>query len=365
MAIFLILFSQLISACSHKEQPKQKPAASGKPNNASPAKVRGWKLPISISEGEFYKIAGWLSDTEILYITNLQQASNVYRYDLISGKSELIYRSDHPIVTIQLSPTKKYLLVHSAPSSYEGEVTILDTKGNAKLKKSIASYDLVFEWNPYNESEILVSKFNEDWSFQIMLIDIKKSTTTDIPLPQPFIKWLTAKQIAFINWDHEQPALAAPLIKKDLANGNQTNLFQDVIQFTAFRDLLMTVTINEQESSKANYSFYENGMKKLWEFTTPQLSNYSDWLMPFFDYNDATGQFITLQPLSSGEADSYDEGFNLMEYDIKTQKQRKILEGLDNEPIAISPSGKSLLYGNSFEKIINLQEKKIYQALAE
>ncbi|GHH96975.1 hypothetical protein [Neobacillus kokaensis] len=366
LTIILILFTQIVSACAHREQLKVKiPAGNNKPKDTSPANVSEWKLPISIPEGEFYKSAGWLSESKILFITNLQQTSNVYRYDLLLGKSELIYHSDHPIVTLQISPSKKYFLIHSAPSSYEGVITVIDTNGKEKLKKSIASYELAFEWNPFDESQILISKFEEDWTFQVLLMNLKKFTTMDVSIPQPFIKWMAAKQIAFLNWEYDHPALDAPLTKKDLEDGKETTLFKNVTQFAAFKDVLMTVTINEEDQSHANYSFYNRTLKEIFKFSIPQLTNYSDWLIPFFDYTDTTGHFITFQPINSGEADTYREGFNLVEYDLRKGMHQTIMDGLENEPITVSPSGKAILYGNSFEQIIDLHEKKIYQIAAE
>jgi hypothetical protein len=361
--IFLIL---ILGACAQKEQLKQKaPAKNEKPKSPVTALGNQWKLPISIPEGEFYKIVGWLSGNQVLYISNIEQTSNVYRYDLLKGKSELVYKSEYPIVNVQISPSKKSILIHASPSSYEGLVTIIDTKGTELLKKSFASYELAFEWNPYKESEILVSKFDEDWSFQVLLLDLKKSNTTELNLSQPFIKWKNESEVALINWDENSPSLFAPLIVKNLENGMEKTLFPSVIDFSAFRDMFMTVSVNEQDQSIAKYSFFDKEMKKLFSFSMPQLTNYSDWVVPFYDYNEKKGQFITLSPLASGEADSYTDGFQLLVYNPKTGSSNLIKEGLENEPINLSPSGDALLYGNGFEKIIDIDSKKIYELIKE
>ncbi|WP_410888261.1 hypothetical protein [Neobacillus sp. 211] len=361
--IFLIL---ILSACAQKEQLKQKVTAkSEKPKTPATALGNEWKLPISIPEGEFYKFVGWLSGTQVLYITNLEQTSSVYQYNLLTGKSELIYKSEYPIVNVQISPSKKRMLIHTSPSSYEGIVTIIDIKGKEQLKKSFASYELAFEWNPYKESEILVTKFNEDWSFQVLLLDLNKSNITELTLPQPFIKWKGENEVAFINWDENNPSLFAPLIDRSLENGMEKTLFSSVIDFSEFRDLLVTVSVNEQDQSMANYSFFDKEMKKLFTFSIPQLTNYSDWLIPFYDYNEQKGQFFTFSPVTSGEADSYTEGFQLLSYNPKNGSSSLIMDGLENEPIHLSPSGDALLYGNQFEKIIDIKAKKIYELIKE
>lgn len=361
--IFLILF---LGACTEKGQMKHKePTINDKPISPVSKQGENWKLPISIPEGEFSKLVGWLSRTQVLYITNLEQTSSVYRYDLITGKSEFIYKSDYPIVNAQISPSKKSILIHASPSSYKGMVTIIDTKGTEQLKQSFASYELVFEWNPYNESEILVTNFAEDWSFQVILLDLKKSNTTELIMSQPFIKWKDENEVAFINWDQNSPSLFAPLIKRNLGNGMAKTLVPSVINFSFFHDMLMTVSVDDQDQLKASYSFFDKKMKKLFTFSIPQLTKYSDWLVPFYDYSEQTGQFITFSPLTSGEADSYTDGFQLVTYNPKKGSSSLILPGLENEPINVSPAGNALLYGNRFEKIIDLDAKKIYELIKE
>lgn len=366
LMIILILLTLLISACTKSDHLKPKTSQTNeKPKDTSPSRIRDWQLPISIPEGEFYRLAGWLSDTQVVYITNHEQTSNVYRYDLLSGKSELLYHSDYTIVNLLISPSKKHMLIHSSPSSYEGLVTIIDRNGTERLRESIPSYELVFEWNPYNESEVLVSKFDEDWTFQVMLLDMEQSKTTALSLTQPFVKWLSTKNIAYLNWDEENPTLVAPLLMKELESGKETVLFEEAIQFAMFREMLLTISVKERDSSKALYSFYDKQLKELFSFSIPLLSKFSDWLVPFFDYNESTGCFITFQPVTSGEADSYTEGFDLVEYSVQKKRNQLLMEGLENEPVQFSPSGEAVLYGNSFEKIIDLQERKIYQVIDE
>ncbi len=348
------------------DQPNQKiPAKNEKPIEPAPALGTEWKFPISVPEGEFDKFVGWIAESQILYVTNLEQTSSVFVYNLLSGKSELIYSTQNPIVNVQISPSKKNILIHSAPSSYEGLVTIIDPKGKELLKQSFPSYELVFEWNLYNESEILVSKFEEDWSFQLFLLDIKNDRTTEIFMPQPFVKWMNEGELAYLNWDENNPSLVAPLNVKGIENGSEKTVFPAAIHFSTFRNLFMTVTKNEQDQSLAIYSFFDKQMKKLFTFSIPQLSKFSDWLVPFYDYNEQKGQFITFSPLTSGEMDSYTGGFQLLTYDIQQGSSRLIMKGMENVPLNFSPSGNAVLYGNRLEKIIDLISKKSYDLIKE
>ncbi|MEH7084763.1 hypothetical protein V7139_18780 [Neobacillus drentensis] len=367
LVLYLFLLILILGACAQNEQVKQKvPVKNEKPK--SPVTTTSgdkWKLPISIPEGEFSKLAGWLSEKQVLYITNLEQTSSIYRYNLFTGKSELIYKSEYPIINVQISPSQKSILIHASQSPSEGLVTIIDTKGSVILQKDFLSYELAFEWNPYNESQVLVTKFAEDWSFQVLLLDLEQSTTSELDMPQPFMKWVAVNQIAWINWNEDQPTLLVPLNGRNLETGIEKNLFSSVINFSAFPNLIMTITINEQNQSMSNYSFFDNKLRKLFTFSMPQLTKYSDWLVPFYDYNEEKSQFTTLRPLSGGELDTYSEGFQLLTYNLKNGRSNLIMDGLENEPMLLSPTGEALLYGNRYEKIIDLDGKKLYELIKE
>jgi hypothetical protein len=361
--IMIMVIDLLLGACSN-DQAHSKPATKDRTKTNTVAKSRDdWKLPITVPKGEFFKICGWLSERQLVYITNLDQTSTVYMYNLSTGKSDLLYKSEHPIATVQISPSRKYLLIQSSPSTYQSNVTIIDLKGTEILKKSFPSYELACEWNSFDETKLLVSIFNQDWTYKMVLIDLNNASEADVSLPQPFIKWIGKEKIAYLNWNKNNPELFAPVIEKNLSDEKERTIIPSAIYFSAFRDFLLSITVNEHDSSKAAYSFYDNEQKPIYTFSIPQLTNYSDWLVPFYDYSESKKQFYTFRPLASGEADSYSKGFELVVYDLQNKNEKLIMEGMKNEPISLSPSGEACLYGNNLEKMIDLKTKKVYQLI--
>jgi hypothetical protein len=359
---FLLLIVSFFSACSQQQEAKPRPSEEIDKNDNPPTEpVESWKLPIEIPVGEFYKVGSWFSDHQLLYITNLEQSSSVYLYDLQAGTSKLLYKSEVPIVTLQVSPSKEYILIQTSPSTYEGQVTILSPEGTELMKQSFTSYELAFEWNPFNESEILISSFNEDWTYQMLLLDIEHSKTTELTLPQPFIKWIDIEEVAYINWDEASPSLFGPLMSKKIETGEEETIISDVLQFSAFHNTFMTVTVRDEEQLQATYTFYNKDKKQLNSFSIPHLTMFSGWLVPYNDFNENAGKFITLKPLKSGEADAYTDGFELISYDINKGTNRLILQDLKNEPILLSPDSEAALFGNRYERIINLKTKEIME----
>lgn len=361
ISVFLITACSLRSSSNHQSPLKNK----GRPHVKATNTLSRWKLPISIPQGKFFKVGGLLSDDELVYITNSEHISTLYSYHLSSGKSTPLFKSEYPIGFVQISPTKKNILIQSAPSSYEGQITIIDLNGKELYSQTFPSYELAFEWNPYQDSQILVSSFQENWTFQVFLVDFERKLTKELSLPQPFFKWIDKERFIYLNWDNTQEKLFAPLMTGSLGDASEHALFPNVYQFSAFKNMIMTITVNSKEQSKAIYSFYDQKLNLTYEFSMPQLTKFSDWLVPFYDYNEPNQQFITLKPLKSTEADTYTEGFQLAAYNLKKHTSDILLNGLDNEPIALSPSGKECLYGTRFEKMIDLRTKRIMNIVKE
>ena len=355
----MFLLTLLLTSCDEHQPQNSKPPVNGDKTRLSTKDEVNWKIPIPKPVGELNKVVGWMNDNQIVYIVNLDQTSDVFQYDFLTGKNDLLFHSDHPIATVQISPSKKFLLIQSVPSTFEGVVTIIDTKGTELFKHLFAAFELAFEWNPYSESSIFVSKFNEDWTYQMFLIDLYHSNFSEVALPQPFLKWTDKDKIAFLNWDRNNPSLFAPLMVKTLGEEQEKEVFPSVSQFSAFPNLLMTITVDENDQSKAIYSFYNIELKRIFTFSIPQLTNYSNWLVPYNDYSERKNLFITFKPLKSGEADSYSDGFELVSYALMNGKKQLLMFGIENVPISLSPSGNELLYGNQLEKLIDLKTKKI------
>jgi len=366
IGLIMILLTFFLAACINQNPSKPKsPPKNEKKNHLHTASMKSWKLPLSISKGEFFKSVGWLAENQVLYITNFEQTSNVYLYHLVTGKNDLVYKSASPIVSVKISPSKKYILIQSSPSSYQGIIVIINLMGKELWKQSLPSYELEFEWNPYDESKIIVTKFNEDWSFKTFLIDLNKTKMTGISLPQPFLKWVDRETVAYLKWDEGTSSLFAPLMFKNIKNQQEKTLNPAVFQFSAYPNLLMTIKANVHDKTKSTYIFYDQKMKSFFSFSIPQLTNYSDWVVPYYDFIESKNQFLTFMPLESTESDSYTEGFDLVSYDIQKGTKKQILKGMNNQPLICSPQGNACLYGNSLEKIIDVKEKKIINLVKE
>ena len=113
----------------------------------------------------------------------------------------------------------------------------------------------------------------------------------------------------------------APLKSFHLESGETETIMDEVYYTDAIGDdgyVLLLV----RESSRATYSFYTRDLEKIESLQIPQLSNFSDWLIPYFDYVAAEKRFLTFQPVREGEANLYNEKFLLVSYSINDDNMK-------------------------------------------
>jgi hypothetical protein len=365
---FLFIIAGLVVGCSNNQLSQPHVGSNHNPIKKEKPGVSFFRekvMPITEVEGSFSEVAGWLTDDIVLYITNLSTGSNLYIYHLSTGESELFYQSANPIVSTEISPSRDKIFIHAAPTSYQAEVIIIDVNGETLSQTKIDSFELAYEWNHGNEDEVLVSAFNEDWSFSTYILNIQEDSLKEVRLPEPFVVWPKEKELLYLDWDENAPNLNAPLIKRNLDNDKEDTIMNSVHHVDSSKEYVLAVSTSEQDSKQSIYSIFNRKFVKSTEFEVHHLTAFSSWLVPFYDFIDREKKLIYLHPIRSGEADLYDEGFVLTEYSFENNKGKQLFNDLENEPISCSPSGTLCLYGYQFEKIIDLKEKEIISLVTQ
>ncbi len=336
-----------------QERELQKKLPSGDSN------VEEFVLPIQVNNGDFYTVSGWLDDHTLLYISELSHGSNVYAYDLTVGSSKLLYESNHPIISLEISPSKEYFLVHSSPASNKANIAFVNNQGEELFSKEIVSAEIEFRWNQFNKDSVLVTSFKEDWTFNTFLVNISDGSLTQVEIPQPFAYWIDESSLVYLDWDEDAPSLFASLELFNIREGSRKKILPNLFQVDSFGEHFLTISVQEENQEKATYTFYSDSLEEIYSFTIPHLSRFSDWLIPYYDYLPNKDTFITFQPLYYTEADIYEDGFQLALHNVKSNEEFVLLEGMQNEPISCSPNGELCLYGYYFEKLLNLETKEI------
>ncbi|WHX39301.1 hypothetical protein QNH36_16680 [Mesobacillus sp. AQ2] len=320
-------------------------------------------IPIKLGvQEEFSKASGWLSNTEILYISNKNESSSIlYSYSLITGQSTMLYKSGQPIITAEISPKKDKVMIHSSASE-EGVLTVIDLSGKELYSGKIESYELTFEWNPFNDDLLIVSAFTEEWDFNTYLLNLKENSLKELQLPEPFVRWISEDMLVYQQWDENEISLKAPLKSFSISGNHSKTLFEDVYQFDSLGKYLLTIEVAEGENPGLGlYTFTREGIHSAGSLTAPLLTSFSGWVVPFYDLMDDGKAFMYLRAKEQGEADLYEGGFDLMKYQFGEDKEEMVFSELANEPLSCSPSGEMCLYGFQLERVMNIDTKEIIE----
>lgn len=369
--IAIIFFVFLISGCEKSygsgTSPSNKSVGHTGKNNDEPAgSVESLALPLETREGSFHSAYGWISDNVFVYVTESSENAKVFSYDLIKGESKLLFESEAPIVSLYISPSGEHILIHSSPSTYNALTTIIDSKGNEICSKEIPSLDLAVEWNSFNENIIALSAFSETWEYTVYTLNISEQSLSEIDVPQPFIHWVNKNELLYLDWDDGGIQHFAPLKKFNLQTGKSEEIISDIYYADSLdADGSFVILIGANDQSQATYSFYTRALDKVGAFSIPQLSSFSDWVIPYFEYIPVKKSFLTFQPLYSAQADMYAGKFKLISYSLDGDEQEVLMEKMDNEPLSCSPNGDYCLYGFYLENLLNLKTKEIIPLLEE
>lgn len=344
---------EVSNAPALSNQEKQKPF---NPTNFHNEPLKKLSLP---SE-QFSTVSEWLNDETILYIANEEVGSVVHSFHLISGETDVFYKSEELIMSVEANKTFDMFLVRSAGSATEGKLRVLSDKGEELAEwKFDNSIDLVYSWNPFSPHQLVVSSFKEDWSYDTFLLDVYNKSMVKKDVSDPFVQWLPDGEIGYIEWNHEMPALEAPLYGKDLGTEDKRKLMESVVMFHSYSNLLITVgAVND--TGIASYSFYGlPELEELQSYEAPLLTLYSNYFIPYYDFVENAKMFYTFESTRAGNADGYSEGFQLISFDTTNGEKKVLAKDLENTPLKCSPNGVYCLYGYQLEQIIIPSTKEI------
>ncbi|KAB7670026.1 hypothetical protein [Bacillus sp. B1-b2] len=312
--------------------------------------------PISPQDGEFVQVYGWINKNIICYSAKTDTDYTVYTYNLHTGKHTSIYKSEYTLANVSIND--HYLLIYNLLSDTEGEIHIIDSKGNKLFSKAITSYETSFAWNPYNENEVLITTFSKEWESKVYKLDINKSTIDEFSKSTPFPKWIATKEVMYLDWDQANPSLYAPLkiynVESKLEREVQLNSVYFVDQS---KDQLFTISSESEYANEAIYRFYDTNLEEKISVSLPRLSKFSNWTVPNYTFYD--NQLITFVPKTAGDAETYQDGYDLISINMLDGERKELIADIEDQPLQISSDGNYCLYGYYLENLINLNTGEI------
>ncbi|MCM3360899.1 hypothetical protein ACTQ5K_04310 [Niallia sp. Sow4_A1] len=350
IVLLFTFFTLILSSCA----PRHDDSASENEAKDNDVDNNAMLPPISPIEGEFEQVYGWIKKDTICYSSIYEGVYEIYAYNIYTGKHIPLYKSEEELSNVLLNENQ--LLIYTALSEEEGEIHIIDYKGNEILSRKLQSYETDFSWNSHNENELLITTLTKEWESKVFTLDIQENVLSDFPVSTPFPQWLTKEKVMYLDWDQSNPSLYAPLKIFNLETEEENEIDLANIYFIDQKnEFLLTISSKGEEEEEAVYTFYDANIKKQGSISVPRLSKFANWLVP--NYTIYKNSFLTFTPERNGNAETYQEGFELIEVDMETGLSKKLFadKDLEDQPIQISSDGKYCLYGYYFENMLNME----------
>ena len=365
MLCFIPLFIStilLITACEPSKDLSKPVNDTEKEHSQSKLETSVSNLKVPTAETEKIEaIYGWLDSKTILYSVKRDgsKISQLMVWNLETNDTSVFYQPAFAFSEVSISPSGTHILVSSFTSSGKASITILDKTGNPLYSVSIPAYELAYEWNSYQDGMLFLSSFYEDWTYSSYVLNPDDQTMETLDFPQPFAQWASEKELMFLDWDKEEPALTAPLERKALNGDGADSLMLDVIHFKKMKQVLMTIQVETEKQDRGTYAFYDSTNKPIHSFSVPLLKSFSDWVIPSYDIIEKNKEFITFIPNESKDADQYEGRFTLTKFNWAKGTQEELMKDMENEPLSCSLDGNLCLYGYQFEKMIDMKTHQI------
>jgi hypothetical protein len=366
MQRFLIvigIFMVLLAGCSFMQRegqllPETKTNLAQKPV-ASPSFFTKTSVhPLKEPRG-FAMISEWLDSETIMYVEEHDQKSTLKSYHLFSGKTESFFETNEWIIDVKGNEDLSLFSILTYDESDQSSLYVVNNEGQMQLELQQFGDSYSIYWNPYKTDEMMLVTYLPEWNFEVYHVKVGEQTIKPIDVEQTYFQWNSANEVVFLDWDELEPNYEAPLLSYNLQTEEREELVSPIISMMSFSDQLhVQVSVDSIYELYSIYTFSVEG-ESVSELEMPILNTYSEqWWVPFYEYDPKASAFYYLRPKYSGDYFSYEDGYQLMAFDPRTNAEVSIIEVDQHLPIKLSPDGEMMLIGNRLEEVIILKEKE-------
>ena|GEM_PF-4068649 len=310
---------------------------------------------MKVAEEELIETAGWLSQNEVLTIEQDDDGQAVYLHQFNEKEPIELFRTSDAIMSAYASASGEYVAITHSNKSDSATLLIISRDGKKVLSREIISSYVLFEWDNTKDHQerLLVMALKEDWSYDSLLINVETREEAQLSLPKPFIHWIDDGNIAYIG---DATEAGEPVHQYDLELEEDKVIHEDAVGIFSKYGKTIIASVDEVKSSMTLKVYSEGDFgRPVQEIVIPALTHDGEYLMPYMDVPEDGNSIFVLAPLT-GEASSL---FELFKWDLRSNERERIIDRVNNEPIACNTDGTYCLYGHLLDSIIDLREKTI------
>ncbi|WLR49780.1 hypothetical protein LC040_10715 [Bacillus tianshenii] len=322
-------------------------------------------MPYEAVMENFQSFVEWFDTDTVLFLTQQDETSRIYKYDLFTGKKALFYSSKAPITQVDSNYSHSYFAIQTVHRNQEKSLIVLNDKGKEAFSWRGFAEGLQTIWNPYQQEKVLVSMILKDWQFSVYETDVQTGHMAELNVANPFVQWVNRQTLAYLNWNQQEPDFSAPLYLVDIPTQQETKALENVYAAFSFSGVMLAISADGPKQQFVDFTFYQSeSFQPVASLKAPVLQTFSEQMwIPQHVYDRTERTFYYMKATYPGDISSYDGKFELTSFSLEDEQEKKVREFERNVPLKISPGGTWCLIGNRYEEIINLKTGKVFSLL--
>lgn len=345
MSIFCLVILLLVGCTQKNEETINQ---LGEESQSRPQQIEDAIKTFEVDKEKFHFIVDWLTDTKIAFVEKGDDYYYLKSFDIMSGEIETLFEEELVIVDVLIHPSKNTYLLHTSNDASSATIKIITLEGLVVEELSIASSELEIEWNDIDPSLLLLTAFQEDWSYDVFLYNGDQKDLSLLSFEDPFPKWLGHKQVITTSAS-EELSDTGDLFMYDFQLGTQEKLnLEDVVHFDTNQENLLYVQVNENQ---LDYKIINEEAVILYDWSIPDMGNNFERTFPESSWVSNT---TIVMPASSGEEQLVDHEDTFTFMSLLNGRQHVLLDNVTTDLLRCSPSGEKCLMGYNGDKIMDL-----------
>ncbi len=307
------------------------------------------------SGDEFLYAVGWLDEQSVLAVLKRNDEEGIYSYDCQTNEVLPIRTFTGEIEYISISPNRERILLQVM--TQEGEDTLLlDKAGNVIMEWKLGIGLIThLSWNPTDADKMFLtvtdSSKNEKYYFWVMTEGLLTEQTDLAAQPLWYSQNLFLHTTPF---DDDGTNLF--LLADVRPDGEETIINRNVLRYEMEGESVVMITPSDFNPNELLLVYYYPLLIDQGFISIHATYEQEKLLLPELAIAADSADIFSVMP---EEGEKHKVAYSIVQADFVTKSMNTLLSVEALAPIESSPDGKHLLYGDSYQFLVDVGQRKL------
>jgi len=309
------------------------------------------------SEKSFLYAAGWLDEQTLLAVLEVDGKQGIYSYDCIDNDVLLIRQVEGEIKYISLSQSGERIMMQVLSKKGEELLLLLDKSGRILHERKLDIGRITdSSWNPIDEDKIFLTGIDESNNEKYYLCEMVEGKLAERADLSALPTWYSQNLFLYLTNADENGQ--QKLMLADVRPGGGVSVInKNVLDYDLEGEAVVLITPSDFDPNELLMVYYYPILIDQGFINTKAVYAQSKLLMPELTIaSDSSDVFIVMPKV---DEENKDVMYTITQADFVAKTLDQVLVVEELSPIKSSPDGKYLLYGDSYQYIIDVNKRKL------